>query len=53
MRETMKEISAELGDVAADQLMYAFLLNHPSKIIPVMGSGKKERVVSALKALDT
>lgn len=52
MRETMKEISAELGDVAADQLMYAFLLNHPSKIIPVMGSGKKERVVSALKALD-
>ncbi len=52
MRKTMEEISAELGDVSSDQLMYAFLLNHPSKIIPVMGSGKRERVISALKALD-
>jgi predicted oxidoreductase len=35
-----------------DEVLYAWLLNHPSKIMPIVGSGKKHRINPAVKALD-
>jgi predicted oxidoreductase len=52
VRKTLENISKELGGVSMDKLLYSFLLKHPSKIVPVMGSGKKERIISALGSLD-
>jgi predicted oxidoreductase len=31
--------------------MYAWLLNHPANIMPIIGSGKKERITDAVQAL--
>lgn len=35
-----------------DELIYAWILKHPSKIIPIVGSGKTERIKAAVDALD-
>ncbi|MEM9493352.1 MAG: aldo/keto reductase [Myxococcota bacterium] len=45
----------ELGgkyDATADQLIYAWLLGHPSRIIPVLGTNRPERIASAARALE-
>ncbi|WP_078083527.1 aldo/keto reductase [Microbulbifer mangrovi] len=42
-------LAPELG---AMQLALAWLLKHPSKMIPVLGSGNPERLVAALAALE-
>ncbi|WP_288132842.1 aldo/keto reductase [Microbulbifer sp.] len=38
--------------VGAMQLAVAWLLKHPAKMVPVLGSGNPERLVAALAALD-
>jgi predicted oxidoreductase len=35
-----------------DKVIYAWLLKHPASIIPVVGSGKIERIKCAVEALD-
>jgi len=47
----LAELSSHYG-VTVDQLAYAWLLRHPSRIVPITGSGKIERVASAIKAFD-
>jgi predicted oxidoreductase len=44
------EVLAEKYKATADQILLAFLFRHPSGIIPVMGTTKIERLVSAYKA---
>ncbi|MCE7993396.1 MAG: oxidoreductase [Roseivirga sp.] len=39
-------------DVSIDQVMYAWLLNHPAKMVPLVGSGKIDRVRKAVDSLD-
>ncbi|MBN8430470.1 aldo/keto reductase [Microbulbifer salipaludis] len=39
-------------EVGAMQLALAWLLKHPSKMVPVLGSGNPERLVAALAALE-
>ena len=41
---------AEKYNRSADQILLCFLFMHPSRIIPVIGSTKKERLVTALEA---
>ena len=48
----LKEVSAETGLAPLDQIAYQWLLMHPSGIIPVVGSGKIERIKSAVDAFD-
>ena len=54
--EKNKRIMAVAGRLAqkynrnADQILLCFLLMHPSGIIPVIGSTKKERIIAALEA---
>ena len=46
------ESRALAPDVGAMQLALAWLLKHPSKMIPVLGSGNPKRLVAALAALE-
>lgn len=47
----MKELSAKYN-AAEDQLLLAWLLKHPSGIIPVIGTSNKERIQHAMASLD-
>lgn len=48
LRATLADIANEVGATSIDQLMYAWLLTHPAQILPVVGSGKLERVKVAV-----
>ncbi|UAL48472.1 aldo/keto reductase [Sutcliffiella horikoshii] len=52
VRNVLEKIQGETGAESMDQVLYAWLLNHPSKIIPIVGSGKLERVNSAVSSLN-
>ncbi len=47
----LKEIQEEIGAGNIDEVMYAWLYRLPVTVIPVTGSGKKERVLYAVNAL--
>ncbi|NGN97341.1 aldo/keto reductase family oxidoreductase [Grimontia sp. S25] len=50
LRTTLTEIAEELG-VTMEQVIYGFVIRHPSKPLPIVGSGKFERVESAVQAM--
>ncbi|MBD3266236.1 oxidoreductase [bacterium] len=52
LRKILKEIGNELGGVTIDQVALAFILKHPVGFLPVLGTGKIERVKAALQALN-
>ncbi len=51
LKATLEKIAIEIGDVDIDQVLYAWLLNHPASIMPIVGSGKTERIQKAIDAL--
>ena len=51
IQEKSKELCQRLG-CSLDQLLLAWLLHHPSGIVPILGTARIERVQSAVKALD-
>jgi len=51
VKETIAEIAKEL-QVPLDTTVYSWLLKHPAKIIPIVGSGKLERVKAAVDAME-
>lgn len=50
--EVLEEIKQEIGAADIDEVMYAWLYRLPVKVVPVTGTGKTERVLSAVKALE-
>lgn len=50
LRSTLEKIKGELGAKSIDEVAYAWLLKHPSKILPIVGSSKIERIKSAVNA---
>lgn len=52
LRTTLTKIQEEIGAEGIDEVMYAWLLNHPSRIMPIVGSGKKNRISGAVRSLD-
>lgn len=46
----LKEVMDEMGEDSMDRVIYAWLLKHPSQIIPIVGSGKIERIQAAVEA---
>ena len=49
----IQKVLAELGEkhkASADQILYAWLLKHPAKIVPVLGTTKIERITAAIEA---
>ncbi|MBT2689505.1 aldo/keto reductase family oxidoreductase [Bacillus sp. ISL-47] len=52
LRNTLTNIAEEIGASDIDEVLYAWLLNHPGRIMPIVGSGKKERIERAVLALN-
>ncbi|MDP4281297.1 MAG: aldo/keto reductase [Bacteroidota bacterium] len=48
----LNEVAEELKVNPVDKVIYAWLLYHPATIIPVVGSGKIDRIKYAVEALD-
>jgi predicted oxidoreductase len=46
------EVAQELSVDVPDKIIYSWLLKHPASIIPVVGTGKPERIKYAADALD-
>ncbi|WCN13213.1 oxidoreductase [Marinomonas mediterranea] len=51
VKGVLQKVASE-QDASVDQIALAWLLQHPSKICPVLGSGKVERLSSAVDALN-
>lgn len=51
IRNVLHKISKQL-DASTDQVLYAWLLAHPVGIVPIVGSGKLERIKKAVDAMD-
>ncbi|WML50544.1 aldo/keto reductase family oxidoreductase [Neobacillus sp. PS3-34] len=51
LRRVLTEVGEETGVDSVDKLMYAWLLNHPARIIPIVGSGKIERITAAAESV--
>ncbi len=49
--KALKEVGHELGEDDLDKIVYSWILMHPAKILPVIGSGKIERLKTAVAAL--
>lgn len=52
VRAVLEELREELGAESIDQVIYAWVRALPSKPLPIIGSGKIERVQAAVDALD-
>lgn len=50
VRAVLLELGRKYG-AEPDQILFAWLLRHPSRIIPVLGTNRIERVTSAARAL--
>ncbi|WP_394974742.1 aldo/keto reductase family oxidoreductase [uncultured Croceitalea sp.] len=51
IQKVLKKLS-EKYNLEPDQILYLWLKKHPATIIPVLGTSKIERIISAKKALD-
>ncbi|MGI9274552.1 MAG: aldo/keto reductase [Endozoicomonas sp.] len=52
VREALRRVGEQLGGYTLDQVALAWLIRHPANILPVLGSGRLERIQSAAKALE-
>lgn len=52
LRKTLSKIQAEIGAADLDEVCYAWLLNHPANMMPIVGSGKKNRIESAVRGMN-
>jgi predicted oxidoreductase len=46
------EVAEELNVNTIDEIIYSWLMNHPVSIIPIIGTGKIERIKQAVEALN-
>jgi len=52
LRQTLEKVASEIGTESIDQVLYTWLLTHPAKIMPIIGSGNKERIDRAISSLN-
>jgi predicted oxidoreductase len=50
LKACAKELSAKYGDATLDQLAYAWIMAHPSRPMPVIGTNQIDRIQQAAKA---
>lgn len=51
LRRTLEQVQEELGAGTIDEVLYAWLLVHPARMMPIVGSRKRERIERAVRAL--
>lgn len=52
IREKVTELSSKYNNASTTQFFIAWLLKHPSKIFPVIGTSKPERLIEAAKSIE-
>ena len=52
IKKVLEKIKKEHSADSIAQIMYAWLLNHPAQIIPIVGSGKLPRIERAVEAAE-
>ncbi|MRG87114.1 aldo/keto reductase [Salinibacillus xinjiangensis] len=52
LRSTLTKVAEELGAADLSEVIYAWILQHPARIMPIVGSGKQSRIRHAVKALN-
>lgn len=52
LRDTVREINERYGSPGEDVILLAWLLRHPVGCIPILGTSKIERILSAKQALE-
>ena len=52
VRDVLEAIRCEVGAQSIDQIIYAWVNRLPARPLPIIGSGKIERVKSAFEAMD-
>lgn len=50
--QALQEVAEEMKAYNIDSLIYAWLLKHPVQIIPIIGSGKLDRIQKAVEAVN-
>jgi predicted oxidoreductase len=50
--KSLTEVADELSVDSIDKIIYCWLLKHPASIIPIVGTGKIERIKNAVEALN-
>ncbi|HMB91922.1 MAG TPA: aldo/keto reductase family oxidoreductase [Rhodothermales bacterium] len=50
VRQALQDIGDELGGASMDQVALAWLLKHPSNILPIIGTGRWDRIEQAMGA---
>ena len=50
VRQALQAAGEELGGASPDQVALAWLLTHPARLVPILGSSKIERLRSAARA---
>ncbi len=52
VKKEITEIANEIGASSPDQVIIAWLLHHPVKIMPIVGSGNIERIKSVVDSME-
>lgn len=52
VRDALQSVARRYPGSSSDQIALAWLLRHPSGPVPILGTGKPDRLVSAVGALD-
>ena len=52
LHEKADELSAKYNGATLDQLAYAWIMAHPSRPLPIIGTNKLERIQAVAKAAD-
>jgi predicted oxidoreductase len=50
LRQVLSSTGGALDGASADQVALAWLLTHPARIVPILGTGKLERIQKAAQA---
>ena len=50
--KVLEKITEGIGAKSIDQVVYAWIVKHPSQIMPIVGSGKIDRIQTALDGLE-
>ena len=52
LAQTADNLSGKYNNATLEQFAYAWIMAHPSRPIPIIGTNKIERIESAAKAVD-
>lgn len=52
VQKALQKVAQEIGESQLDKVIYQWLLMHPSQIIPILGTGKIERIKTAVASLE-